>query len=336
MARHPPRKRPGKLYCEAFPMLDISEMRRMVADERRSIEWSDEDGAVIGNSFVRLLDDDRLEFHYRFFGTANVEQKIGLVETAIAGTRLNENWTKKSIVCPQCARKSPRIYYVRGSWKCKSCHGLVGIAQRLGKIDRLMTKCDQLRTRLISVRVTRRNEAKIALERRHLNAMARFIYDSGVKELPEQLRFRLICTWLEPCGIPANSYNRDDVCYGWQPGDRIALRSLYPELELARERCYRQMEEGTIAGYAKPELQGAPKERRACGVMFAASCLASAAALSWISPVSSLRWGSSSASFCSQISQPQRDQLAIRVERFAVTQRQSPACSPRLGEQDQR
>ena len=214
-------------------MLDIMEVIKATKQGRHWVQWSDEDGIPVGSVIVRAATEDVLDFSYHFFGTANIEQGSGGYTLSLRKIRVNENWSKPMMCCPLLGCRCARVYYVRGSWACKTCHGLVSIVQRLDKVERLMVRRDALRAKLGAVRRTRRNEARVELDMRHLDVIERFLFDEGAKEPREQLRFRSAASWLEPDELPVSKIEPGTIGYGWEPGDRIGLRGLYPDKEQA-------------------------------------------------------------------------------------------------------
>ena len=94
-----------------------------------------------------------------------------------------------------------------------------------------MLKRDALRTQLGAVRRTRRNEARLELGMRDLGAIERYLFDEGAKEPREQLRYRSTGSWLDPEELPLARIEPGAIGYGWEPGDRIGLRGLYPAKE---------------------------------------------------------------------------------------------------------
>lgn len=228
-------------------MVDIMEVLSATNRGRQFIEWRDEDGVPIGHVHVRAITEDMLDYWYSFFGTANIEQCSGSCMLSLRKVMVNPNWTKSMICCPQNGCKCARVYYVRGKWACKTCHGLVSIVQRLDKVERLIVKRDALRATLNSVRLTRRNEARLELGLRDLGAIERFLFDQGVAEPREQLRFRSTGTWLEPDVLPVSKIEPGTIGYGWEPGDRIGLRGLYPQIEQARVPADAAVAPGTIS-----------------------------------------------------------------------------------------
>ncbi|RST31355.1 hypothetical protein HMF7854_11265 [Sphingomonas ginkgonis] len=208
----------------------------MLARGQQCIEWTDERGLIIGHAQVRSLEDGRIDFHFRFFGTTNVEVGIGPRNLALRSFVVNENVTKTMMACRQCGRSCQRIYYVRGDWSCSRCQGLVSITQRLGVLDRVLYDKAQIEAKLAAVKETKRNAAKRAILRRKRDALIRKLREEEVTDFSPQLRFRSRGRWLGTDEMPLIAPAPGAIGYGWEPGD-FGLRGVYrePRRELVEE-----------------------------------------------------------------------------------------------------
>jgi hypothetical protein len=234
-------------------MLDIGEIGRMIGVGRRWIEWTDEDGLLVGNAHIRALEADSLDFSFRFFGTTNLERSNGGVQASVRNIRVNENRSKQAICCPGCGRGVSRIYYAKSIWRCRSCHCFVPLTQRLNKVQRMLIGRDHLKMKLENTRETKRNSAERSVMQRKLDGITRLLFDEEVNELPEQLAYRSFGTWLGPDQVPVESINPHTIGYGWEPGDRRGIRGLYPEGSISAVSGSPTPTGPTSSGWGKPE-----------------------------------------------------------------------------------
>lgn len=211
----------GKPYAEAFPHLDVHDLHRASAGESPFHQWVDEDGLILGHVVVDQLGSDLFTFGYRFFGTRNIEPGAGKEAIRVVWRKTGAHWSKPSFQCSGCGKSCSKIYFARGAWKCKSCHDLINLIQRLTPVNKALLQHDTARERLKVVPKTAEDRRKREKDKELFGAARRVLVDNPHKAvLPERFRCRAAGRWLEEGEEPLMTVDDSMVGYGWRPGDR--------------------------------------------------------------------------------------------------------------------
>jgi hypothetical protein len=135
--------RPDRI--ESRPSVDITQLRRIELVTPVPAQTEDEDQSV---GWIQCRGER---------ATVVFDRKRSLVEIVYAGTRgsFGVTWSacrfggrRAWAVCPLCASRRVRLYFVAGRWACRDCQGLRYETQRLRPADRALLKAQRARQRL--------------------------------------------------------------------------------------------------------------------------------------------------------------------------------------------
>jgi hypothetical protein len=190
--------RRGKPHCEAFPALDILQAERSLRAGSGICEWRNERGVLVGRAQLVSLDQGHAVVSYEFDGSANIETAKDLIRFDIVCTRRNPHVVRKSLFCQQCGGLAQKIYFVSATWKCRSCHNLVYLKQRLGFVNKAIRNRDKVIADLQKVPVDSHRTRWFYNQQRHLDRLNRELAAGGFETLPQELLYRTYQQWIAP------------------------------------------------------------------------------------------------------------------------------------------
>lgn len=190
--------RRGKPHCEAFPALDILQAERSLRAGSGICEWRNERGTLVGRAQLVSLDKIHAVVGYEFGGSANIEAANESVRFDVVCTRRNPHVVRKSFVCQQCGGPAQKIFFVSAVWKCRTCHNLVYLKQRLGPVNKAILNRDELLARLQGILADDHRTRRFYNRQRHLDRLNRELTAGGFEKLPEELLYRTYQHWITP------------------------------------------------------------------------------------------------------------------------------------------
>jgi hypothetical protein len=138
-----------KRRIESCLALDVNALRRKCAltpGASGTLSWERDRGAVASADF--RADTAELVLRYDGHGTEApkiIEQRVALsfARAALGGARVY-------FLCPgeSCGRRVSVLYFRRGAFRCRHCHGLAYESQREDPVRRSRRHADKLRARL--------------------------------------------------------------------------------------------------------------------------------------------------------------------------------------------
>jgi hypothetical protein len=137
-----------KRRVESCLALDVNELRRegaLTPGACGTFEWQ---GDNVASSLAFRTEGDALVLVYLadpIPASEIIEQRIALAYSpaALGGTRIY-------LVCPdsECAGRVSKLYFARGVFRCRDCHGLAYECQAEGRQERARRRADKRRARL--------------------------------------------------------------------------------------------------------------------------------------------------------------------------------------------
>jgi hypothetical protein len=142
-----------KRRVESCLALDVNELRRMGAlapGVSATLSWQGEDAGVASLAF--RAEADALILTYRtdhLAASEGIERRI-----ALAYSPANFGGTRVYFLCPgsECGRHVSKVYFTRGVFRCRDCHGLAYECQAEDRQQRARRRADKRRARLGSQR----------------------------------------------------------------------------------------------------------------------------------------------------------------------------------------
>lgn len=190
--------RRGKPHCEAFPALDILQAERSLRAGSGICEWRNERGMLVGRARLVSLDKSRAVVSYEFGGSANIEAAKDSIRFDVVCTRRNPHVVRKSFFCPQCGGLAQKIFFVSAVWKCRACHNLVYLGQRLGSVNKTICNRDEVIADLQKVPADDHRTRWFYNQQRHLDRLNRELAAGGFEALPQELLYRTYQQWIAP------------------------------------------------------------------------------------------------------------------------------------------
>jgi len=218
----------GRPYVEAFPVISLNSVRRVLRDGRRIFQWVNEHGTIIGHVEIVEQTPAHLVIRHKFFGTPNVSASSGTTTFDVKTRYANEVRDAIEIICPRDGRPSDKIYFAQGTWACRYCHHLGHLIQRLSPHHKIIVRIDALTSKLQQDSARKRRPRSY---KNDLLTLKKLRQTAGpLRELPEQLRFRSDGRWLDDDELPKQTVEPGDQGYGWSPGDRSGFKAFWAEL----------------------------------------------------------------------------------------------------------
>lgn len=190
--------RRGKPHCEAFPVLDILQAERSLRAGSGICEWRNERGMLVGRAQLVSLDKSHAVVGYEFRGSANIYAAKESIRFDVVCTRRNPHVVRKSLVCPECRSFAQKVFFVSGAWKCRACHNLVYLKQRLGSVNNVIRYRDEVLADLQKVPADGHRTRWFYNQQRHLDRLNRELAAGGLKTLPQELLYRTYQQWIAP------------------------------------------------------------------------------------------------------------------------------------------
>ena len=138
-----------KCRVESCLALDVNELRRkgaLTPGASGTLTWERARDSVASVTF--RVDKSALTVCYheqQAVGSRDVQQRVALLSmpALFGGTRVY-------FTCPgaKCGRRVAVLYFRRGLFRCRRCHGLAYESQREGAVRRARRRADKLRARL--------------------------------------------------------------------------------------------------------------------------------------------------------------------------------------------
>lgn len=190
--------RQGKPHCEAFPAFDILQAERSLRAGSGICEWRNERGAIVGNARLISLDKCHAVVSYEFRGSVNIDAAKASIRLDVVCTRRNPHVVRKSFACLQCGNPAQKIFFVSGFWKCRACHNLIYLKQRLGSVNKIIHSRDEALTELQKIPPANQRTRWFCNQRRHLDRINRELTAGGFETLPQELLYRTHQQWVTP------------------------------------------------------------------------------------------------------------------------------------------
>ena len=208
-----------KPYVEAFPALDALALAQHHDRRRSCCQWTNDRGLVVGHIEITELASDDVTIRSLFLGAPNVGKKISLRRFALRSDRVNVDYRRSSLVCPDCGRSVRFLYMVASRWSCRKCHDLTSVSQLLGDVTRYLRRLQELTVLLKRGRPRwGRKQAFADLQEEYWRLRREF---ADAPPLPDELRFAQYPEWLA-AGDPAIKLQVDkgEQGYGWTVFDK--------------------------------------------------------------------------------------------------------------------
>jgi hypothetical protein len=141
-----------KRRVESCLALDVDELRHagvLALGVSGTLSWDSDHGAL---SLAFRAEAEAIVLVYRtehLAASEVIEQRI-----ALAYSRAQFGGTRVYFVCPgsECRRRVSKLYFVRGAFRCRNCHGLAYKSQAEDKERRAQRRANKRRARLGSQR----------------------------------------------------------------------------------------------------------------------------------------------------------------------------------------